>query len=65
MTDQLVVGPIFTQSHCTVFDHGLAAMNARDQNNISYLSSLYLFTTHALFPQASLSHLYLVPVARA
>ena len=44
-------GPIFTQSHSTVSDHGLTAMNARDQNNISFLSSLYLFTTCALFPQ--------------
>ena len=30
-------------SHCTVFDHGLTTIDARDRNNISSPSSLFFF----------------------
>ena len=51
------MGPIFTQSHCTVFDHGLAANGCSRQKQYSYLSSRYPFTSRALLLQASFSRI--------
>ena len=55
------MGPIFIQSHCTVFDHGLTAMDVWKKNNISYLSSLHVFLLLRYSPKARFraSSLYL------